>query len=196
MVINLGLVAIMALVGVRVFRGGLLRGLGMFLSVLVAASLATAWYEWLAAWLEKQLPAYTYFLDVAAVWLLFGLILAAIGGATTWLVRGDIRFAKPVEIGGSVVIALMTAWTVVEFTALSLHTAPLKADAVPTKPGTSMLFGLKPDRCWLWWIRGSSRNGPFANPAGVFDPENDFVERHELRRTQLAQEPSIILPGK
>jgi len=113
-----------------------------------------------------------------------------------WLMRGDIRFAKPVEIGGSVVIALMTAWTVVEFTALSLHTAPLKAEAVPTKPGTNMLFGLKPDRCWLWWMRGSSRNGPFANPAYVFDPENDFVERHELRRAQLTREPSIILPGK
>jgi len=195
-VINLGLVAIMALVGVRVFRGGLLRGLSMFLSVLVAASLATAWYEWIAAALEKEFPAYAYFLDVAAVWLLFGGMLALLGTATAWLMRGDIRFAKPVEIGGSVVIALMTAWTVIEFTALSLHTAPLKTDAVPTNPGTSMLFGLKPDRCWLWWMRGSSRNGPFANPAYVFDPENDFVERHELRRAQLTREPSIILPGK
>ena len=53
-------------------------------------------------------------------------------------------------------------------------------------PPQTMLFGLKPDRCWLWWIRGSSRNGPFAVVDNPFDPKDDFLERHAARRQALS----------
>lgn len=188
MILNLALVAILLVVAFGVARGGLLQAIGMFFTVLLAASLASAWYEPLVAALEKSLASYRYFLDVAALWLLFGLTLILLGAIVQVLTRRKVAFRPPVEMIGSILVGLMAAWNVVEFAAFSLHTAPLRAGIMPAK-GTSMLFGLKPDRCWLWWVRGSSRNGPFAIPKHPFDPDNDFVERYAAQWEKLSGGP-------
>lgn len=194
MIINLALLAVFVVGAVAVFRGGLLQGIAMFFAVLLAATFATAWYETLAAYLEKVLPSYTNFLDVASLWILFAVILALLAGPVTLLFRTKVEFAPPVELIGSLLVGLMAGWTVAEFTALSLHTAPLRSDVVPLPPQT-MLFGLKPDRCWLWWMRGSSRNGPFAIADRPFDPNEDFLERHAERRKALSGEPPAEEPA-
>lgn len=188
MIINLALLAVLVIGAAAVFRGGLLQGIVMFFNVLLAATLATAWYEPLAEYLETYLKDYANFLDVASLWLLFAVILVLLAGPTSLLFRTKIAFAPPVELAGSLIVGLMTGWTVAEFTALSLHTAPLRSDVVPVPPQT-MLYGLKPDRCWLWWMQGSTRNGPFAIVDQPFDPKSDFLERHAARRRVLSGEP-------
>ncbi|MEI6240840.1 MAG: CvpA family protein [Planctomycetia bacterium] len=189
MILNLAFVVILLVVAVAVARGGLFQAMGLFFAVLLAASLASAWYEPLVAYLEKPLEPYRYFLDVGVLWFLFGVILVLLGAVVQQLTKRKVSFHKHVELVGGILVGLMAAWTVVEFAAFSLHTAPLRADVIPTKQGTSMLFGLKPDRCWLWWMRGSSRNGPFAITGQPFDPDADFVERYARRREQLSGGP-------
>lgn len=194
MILNLALIVILLVIAVAVARGGLFQALGMFFAVLLAASLASAWYEPLVAYLEKSLEPYKYFLDVATLWFLFGVMLVLFGAAVHQLTKQKVTFHKHVELAGSILVGLMAAWTVVEFAAFTLHTAPLRADVIPTKQGQSLLFGLKPDRCWLWWIRGSSRNGPFAVAGQPFDPDTDFVERYATRREQLSGGPPAENP--
>lgn len=191
MIINLALLAVLAVVAVAVFRGGLLQGLMQYFNVLLAASFATAWYETLAAYLELYLADYTYFLDAVAMWATFAVILVTLVTVTSVIFKTKVLFPPPVELAGRILIGLLTGWVVVEFTALSIHTAPLRNDIVPMPPDRTMLFGLKPDRCWLWWVRGSSRNGPFAIPDEPFDKSDDFLERHEERRKAISQDPSV-----
>jgi len=194
MIIDLALLAILLVVVAAVFRAGLLQGMMLFFNVLVAASFATAWYETLVAYLERYLAPYTYFLDIVALWATFALILVTLVTVTSQLFRTNFMFAPRVEIIGRILVGLLTGWTVVEFTALGFHTAPLKNEIVPMPPDRSMFFGLKPDRCWLWWVRGSSRNGPFATGDEPFDKSDDFLERHEERRKTISQEKSIVRP--
>jgi hypothetical protein len=197
MIINLALLAVLAVVAVAMFRGGLLQGLMQYFNVLLAASFATAWYETLAAYLELYLADYTYFLDAVAMWATFAVILVTLVTVTSVIFKTKVLFAPPVELAGRILIGLLTGWVVVEFTALSIHTAPLRNDIVPMPEERSMLFGLKPDRCWLWWVRGSSRNGPFAIPDEPFDksePDDpfNFFKRHEERRQTISQEESGV----
>lgn len=194
MILNLALVVILLVIAFGVARGGLFQAMGMFFAVLLAASLATAWYEPLVAYLEQPLEAYRYFLDVAALWLLFAVIVVLFGAIVQLLTKRPVTFPKPVELAGRILVGLMAGWTMTEFAAFSLHTAPLRAGIMPTAPGSSMLFGLKPDRCWLWWVRGSSRNGPFAITGKPFDPKNDFVERYAARWKKLSGEPAAEQP--
>ena len=193
MILNLALIAILLVVAFGVGRGGLFQAMGMFFAVLLAASLASAWYEPLVAYLEKPLEPYRYFLDVAALWLLFAVIVVLLGAVVQLLTKHPVRFPKPVELAGSILVGLMAGWTVTEFAAFSLHTAPLRTGIMPP-PGSSMLFGLKPDRCWLWWVRGSSRNGPFAIAGKPFDPTDDFVERYAARWKKLSGGPAPDQP--
>ena len=194
MILNLALVAILLIVAFAVGRGGLLQAMGMFFAMLAAASLASAWYEPLAAYLEKSLEPYRYFLEIAALWFLFGVIVVLFGAMVQYLTRRRVTFPKPVELAGSILVGLMAGWTVTEFAAFTLHTAPLRAGIMPTAPGSSMLFGLKPDRCWLWWMRGSSRSGPFAIAGKPFDPTNDFMERYAAKWKKLSGDPVPDLP--
>ena len=166
MILNIALIAILLVVAFGVGRGGLVRAMGMFFAVLLAASLASGWYEPLVEYLVKPLEPYRYFLDVAALWLLFAGIAVLLGAIVQWLTRHPISFPKPVDLAGSILVGLMAGWTVTEFAAFSLHTAPLRAGIMPP-PGSSMLFGLKPDRCWLWWMRGSSRIGAKSSSSRI-----------------------------
>lgn len=196
MLINLALLAVLVVVAVAAARGGLLQGMALFFNVLVAGSFATAWYEVLAKFLTQYFEPYAAFLDVVSAWLLFAVILAVLATVTSLILKVKLPFAPPVDLAGRVLIGLMTGWTAAEFMALSIHTAPLQSDIVPMPPSRSMLFGLKPDRCWLWWVRGSSRNGPFAVREARFDETNDFLERYQDRRNQLSQQPAAVPPGQ
>lgn len=187
MIVNLALFVILVVVTFAVARGGLLQAMGMFFAVLLAATLASGWYEPLVQAVEPALEPYKYFLEIAALWLIFAVVVVVLGAVVNLLTKPKVAFTKPVELAGSILVGLMTGWTATEFAGFSLHTAPVRADVVPAREGTSMLFGLKPDRCWLWWVRGSSRNGPFAITGHPFDPSRDFVETHAALRERLSE---------
>ena len=63
MIIALVLLAILVAVTALLVREGLWRSLLMFFNVLMAASIATAWYAPLAKFLEENLESYAYLLD-------------------------------------------------------------------------------------------------------------------------------------
>jgi hypothetical protein len=197
MIINLCLVAIMLVVAGSLCWRGLWTAGVSFLCVLAAGTLAGAWYETFAGWLDHQLPDYHYFLDFVAFWALFGGTAGLLFAVTLGLnAASQVRFPKLVERIGAALLAIATGWMTAEVTAFSLHLAPVRVDAIPMPPDASMLWGLAPDRWWLWWTRGATANGPYAVPGRRFDPGDDFIKRHATRREILASEMTIFSPGR
>jgi hypothetical protein len=191
MILNLVLLAVFVTVSVAVWKEGIWSGLVMLLDVLLAATAATAWYEWLVAFLEPRLPSYTYLLDFVAIWGLFCLILSGLREATDRISRTKVRLRRPVELFGGPLVAALVGWVMTCFTATTLHVAPLPRDAVQPTPAARMFFGLAPDRKWLAWVRGSTLGGPFAVPGSAFDKEADFIIRYADRRKRLEAEPGL-----
>jgi hypothetical protein len=191
MIVSLMLLGIFIAVSFALWREGPWSGLIMLLNVLLAASLATAWYPVVVARLEPLLGSYTYLLDFIALQGTFCVLLLALREITDRLSRNRVRFRKPVELAAGPLVAVLTAWVVVCFTAASLHTAPVPRDFIQPTPEARMFFGLAPDRRWLAWVRGSSLRGPFAHPADAFDPEADFILRYASRRQALEAESTL-----
>ncbi len=196
MILSLILLGVFVAVSFALWREGPWSGLIMLLNVLLAASLATAWYPWLVRWVEPQFASYTYLLDFVALQGLFCLLLLTFREVTDRLSKTRVRFRKPVELAAGPLVAALTAWVMVAFTAASLHTAPVPRDFVQPSPDARMFFGLAPDRWWLWWVRGSSAHGPFASPERAFDPDGQFITRYATRRQLLEQEQALRVQPK
>lgn len=191
MILSLILLGVFVAVAFALWREGPWSGLIMLLNVLLAATLATAWYPYLVRWAEPQFPSYTYLLDFVALQGLFCLLLLVFREVTDRLSKTRVRFRKPVELAAGPLVAALTAWVMVAFTAASLHTAPLPRDFVQPSPDARMFFGLAPDRWWLWWVRGATANGPFANPERAFDRDGEFITRYATRRQLLEKEQAL-----
>lgn len=198
MILNLILLAVFLVVTLTVAKAGIWDALILLVLVPVAATAATAWYEWIVALLEPRLPSYTYLLDFVALWGLFCLILFVLREVTDRISRRKVRMRRPVEMFGGPVVAALVAWVMTCFTAATLHTAPLPRDVVQPTPEARMFFGLGPDRRWLAWVRGSTLRGPFARPDKAFDTgtlgpgqDADFIIRYADRRKRLEGEPGL-----
>ncbi len=191
MIVNLILLAVFVTVSFALWKEGVWGSLVMLCNVLAAASVATAWYEWVVAFLEPRLPSYGYVLDFVAVWGLFCLVLLGLREATDRISRTKVRLRRPVELFGGPLVAALVAWVMTCFTAATLHVAPLPRDLVQPAPDTRMFFGLAPDRKWLAWVRGATLNGPFAVPGSAFDKDADFIIRYAARRKRLEDEPGL-----
>jgi len=196
MIISLILLGIFIVVSFALWREGPWSGLIMLLNVLLAASLATAWYPLVVSWLEPLLASYTYLLDFVALQGTFCVFLLVMREITDRVSRTRVRFRKPVELAAGPLVAMLTAWVVVCFTAASLHTAPVPRDFIQPTPEARMFFGLAPDRRWLAWVRGSSLSGPFASPDHAFDSHADFILRYASRRHALEAEPALRVRPK
>jgi hypothetical protein len=190
------LLAILAAVTGMMVWAGLWRSLLMFFNVLAAATLATAWYETLAGFADRFLPTYTYLLDFLSVWLIFCAMLSLLRLATDSLSRRKVEFPMLVERVGGGIVALMTGWLVMAFTAATLHVAPVPRDMVQPTPEARMFLGFAPDRKWLHWVRGSSQLGPFSRPDHAFDKHADFILRYADRRLQLEKAEGLRVPAK
>ncbi len=189
MIIALVLLAILVAVTALLVREGLWRSLLMFFNVLMAASIATAWYAPLAKFLEENLESYDYLLDFLSIWLIFCVVLALAREATDRLSPNAVVFPPLVERIGVGIPAFLTAWVMMAFTAATLHTAPVPRGLVQPTPEAKMFFlGLTPDRAWLSWVRGTSRTGPFSRPDQAFDKDADFMLRYADKRLKFQGE--------
>jgi len=173
------------------WKEGIWSSLVMLLNVLLAATVATAWYEKLVAVLEPRLPSFTYLLDFVALWGLFCLLLLGLREASDRLSRTRVKLRRPVELFGGLLVAALAGWVMTCFTAATLHTAPVPRDFVQPTPEARMLFGLAPDRKWLAWVRGATLTGPFAVPGSAFDKDADFIIRYADRRQRLEGESGL-----
>jgi len=187
------LLVVFGVVSFALWREGFWGALVMLLAVVVSATAATAWFEVLAGLVERpsRPTSYTYLLDFLCLWGLFCGILLAVRELGDRVSRTRVRFRKPVELFGTPLVAALAAWVMVCFTAASLHTAPLPRAVVQPTPEARMFFGLAPDRRWLAWVRGATRNGPFARPDHAFDEDADFVIRYAERRARLEAAPGL-----
>jgi hypothetical protein len=170
---------------------GMWAALVTFVNVLVAAALATAWYEWLAGVIEGA----GYLADFLSAWILFAIILGLIGEATNRVSRTRVWFPEAVDRFGAPVVGLMVGWVLICFTATTLHLAPVPRGLVQPGPEDRLFLGLAPDRKWLQFVRTATRQGPFSHPgeanANVFDDKADFILRSADRRKKLEGEQSI-----
>jgi len=200
MIVNLVLVLVLITVTLLLVREGLWSAMLMFLNVLVAASVATAWFGVLAVLLEKRVPSYTYLLDFLSIWGIFSVVLLALREITDRVSHTKVKFLRQIEFCGAPIVALLTGWVMVAFTAASLHTAAVPRSLVQPTPQARMFFGLSPDRKWLSWVRNSSLNGPFAwpgkNEKAIFDNNADFILRYADRRFKLEGEEALRVNAK
>jgi hypothetical protein len=205
MILTLILLAVFVTVTAALWKEGIWSSLVMLLNVVLAATVATAWYEKLVAVLEPRLPSFTYLLDFVALWGLFCLLLLGLREATDRISRTRVKLRRPVELFGGPLVAALVGWVMICFTAATLHTAPVPRDVVQPTPEARMFFGLAPDRRWLAWVRGSSLRGPFARPVPddafaspdhAFDSHADFILRYASRRHALEAEPALRVRPK
>ena len=165
----------------------------MLLNILLATTVASAWYETVARLLDAQAPSYTYLFDFFSIWGLFALVLLAMREVTDRLSRTKVKFVKQVELVGAPVVAILAGWIMICFSAAALHTAAVPRSLVQPTPGARMFFGLSPDRKWLAWTKWSTEKGPFARADHLFDPDSDFILRYADRRHKLEQEEGLQL---
>ena len=174
---------------------GMWAALVTLINVLVAATLATAWYEWLASAIEGAVPGAGYLADFLSAWILFAIILGLTGEATIRISRTRVGFPEAVDRFGAPVVGLIIGWILVCFTATTVHLAPVTRDLVQPAPESRLFLGLAPDRKWLQFVRSATRQGPFSNPgedrANVFDDKADFILRYADRRKKLEGEQSL-----
>src|SRR5215467_2749690 len=100
-------VIIFALCVAFTFNEGLWGAAILFFNVLMAAVLATIFFEPAANWLESMMSGYTYWCDFVAAWLCFALFLVILRLASDLTSRHRVRFKKPVDIAGGLFFA---AW--------------------------------------------------------------------------------------
>jgi len=191
MILNIFLIVVFLATALALFRDGLWSALIMLLNILLATTVASAWYETVARLLDAQAPSYTYLFDFFSMWGLFALVLLAMREVTDRLSRTKVKFVKQVEMVGAPLVAILAGWIMICFAAAALHTAAVPRSLVQPTPGARMFFGLSPDRKWLAWTKWSTEKGPFARAGHVFDPDSDFILRYADRRHKLEQEEGL-----
>jgi hypothetical protein len=162
---------------------GLWGNVIMIFNVVIAALVATNYFEPLADFLDKQMPSFTYFWDFVAMWLLFAAVCGILRAFTDALSKVKVRFKKPVELGGGLFCGAVVGWIMVCFTLFSLHASPLH----PAFLGggfnsfAPMFFGIAPDRQWGAFADGQSTGGPLASG----DERFVFISRNPKDRSYV-----------
>jgi hypothetical protein len=181
-------------------------------NVVLAAMIATNYFEPLAAFIDGQMPSYTYLWDFVSIWLIFVVTMSILRAVTDAISKTKVRFKMPVEQSGRVLLALAVGYVMMSFTAMTLHMAPLgehpfrgsfgriEKGVVSDKAMPSYFLGLAPDRQWLAFMQTRSRAGGddaftgalsrwqvFGWKKRPFDPQSRFIFKYAARRQKLEQ---------
>ncbi|HEX3871370.1 MAG TPA: hypothetical protein VHV77_13085 [Pirellulales bacterium] len=178
---------ILVIVFVLAFRlaGGLWSNLIMLGNVIVAALVATNYFELVAGFLANNLSMLAYYADFLAIWVLFAVTLMVLKAVTDMASPVKVRFPKPVETIGNFAVLIAIGWLFVCFATMTIHLAPLGRDAFAGgfKPENANFFGFAPDRLWMGLVQRESE-GTFAT-SNVFDAKGDFMVRYAARREKF-----------
>ncbi len=192
---------------------GLWNNVITFVNVVLAAIVASSFFEPLADGIDGGSSSYTYVLDFVALWLVFAATFIVLRTATDMLSRYRLQFNKWLDMAGRTVFSLATAWVFICFMVFTFHTAPL-----PVGPGSfqespdSTNFVASPDRLWLGFMQSRSRGGMAAalnSPlmpeyntgelhsddrdldCRVFDSRSDFIYKYRERRRKLSEQEAL-----
>ena len=195
--LNLCLTIVMVVCILMSLTSGLWGNLIMIFNVILAGLIATNYFEWLAGWLDKQMPSYTYLWDFSAFWAIFALSIIVLRAITDTLSRVKVRFKKPVEISGGLVCGAIVGWMMVCLALFSLHTAPLSIRFMDGgfKPEENMYFGTAPDRFWGRFAAGQSNTENGALAAGEEFNLLRYLGWYALRRAAFESEPELRTRG-
>lgn len=199
-------VAFLAVTGL-VWIVGLWSGFISFVNILLAALVATAFFEPIADQIEYGSGAtskqFTYMCDFAAIWLLFvgSAILIRILTDSFSAVR--VRFDFFSEMIGRTLVALAAGFLFVCFTHFTFLVAPLPLNGSETTTNFTA-----PHQIWMNLTRGlsrgslaESRDTQFAQPyrekhrliqgdseIREFDPLRTFQAKYEERKSRFSQQ--------
>ncbi len=188
---------IVFIVVAMMWQEGLWSNALTFVNVVLAALLATDYFEPTADFFQSYAPSYTYLWDLIAIWSLFFVTLCILRATTDTVSKHRVRFKMPVEMVGRFVFAVLTAGVIVGFFSMSLHTAPLPRTAVKggfqEQPMSGNFLGLAPGRKWLAFVQSRSRGAlsqadetaTGTNGVREFDPQSEFVIKYGQRRQDL-----------
>jgi hypothetical protein len=179
---------------------GLLYPTGMWgnainlVNVVTAALLATNFWEPVAGWIKQGMPSAVFVVDVFVLWLLFAFFAFGLRFATDAVSQVKVRFPKPVELAGNVLFAAWTAWVVVCFATMTLHTAPLAREFMGGgfQPEQPSFFGSSPDRLWLGFVQKESEGAFSRGGNHVFDPHGEFMLKYAERRSQFEHQAGLF----
>jgi hypothetical protein len=196
-ILDLCLVIIFLVCLLMSLASGLWGNLIMVFNVILAALIATNYFEPLAGWLDGQMASYTYLLDFLAMWLIFALAIVVLRAITDMLSRVKVRFKKPVELAGGLVCGGIVGWLMICFTLFSLHAAPLGETFLGGgfNPGTNMFFGTAPDRLWGRFAAGQSDDESGALSSGEEFGLNRYLTFYKQRRAAFEREPELRTKG-
>ncbi len=181
----------LAFVGMQGMWGAALS----FMNTLLAALLATSYWEPMAGVLQGMNASYTYFFDILAIWLMFGLFLIPLRVATDFISKVKVRFLPIADQIGGYFFGFLTGWVLICFLMFSLHTAPLPRNFLgfwqPTPE--SRLVVVAPDRRWLGFVNMVSRGALYNG--NEFDPRADYIIKYGQRRADLEKQPALRVPS-
>jgi hypothetical protein len=194
MILNLFVLAIIAIIVSMTLTEGAWGNLLMTINALLAAIIATNLFEPAANFMDGQAPSLTYFWDFLMIWFIFGFSFGVLRALTDQISQTRVRFKIPVEATGRVFFGLVTGWIVVCLFMFSLHTAPLVRNhfgkAFGKAPDASNFF-LDPDRLWLGFMQSRSEGAFATNPPKVFDPQSEFILKYGERRQRFSELPGL-----
>ncbi len=204
MILSFVLTIILFVCVAMLVREGLWSNAITLFNAIFAGLLATSLWEPVAGWLDDQFPRGTYVWDFVALWVVFCASAALLRALTDLVSRTRVRFKKPVEWTGGIILALAVGWVMVCFVSMTLHTAPLAQQFMRGNfydvPEDNIFWGIAaPDRQWLGLIQQVSRatlSGPSAAGGGtrnVFDPQGQFIPQYAKRRAEYEQVKGIIM---
>jgi hypothetical protein len=150
------LVLVVMMVGIfaSMLREGLWSSLLTLMNTLLAALLATNFFEALATLMTKYVPSGTMFWDIVAVWGIFALAFLVLRAATDQLSKVRVRFKRPIDLAGGYFFAIWTAYVMIAFTTMTLHTAPLGRNFMwGGFKAENPIFFCRKVRCRGWWTR-------------------------------------------
>lgn len=190
---------------------GLWNNVITFVNTVMAAMIASNFFEPLADLIDNESSTYTYLLDFVCLWLLFFLSFVVMRLITDVLSRNRVQFNLWLDRIVRTVFGAGTAWVFICFMLFSLHTAPMNPQTFQVTPDEELFAGA-PDRLWLGFLQSRSRGALAAPMSGplmpeydlntlhnedkdldcrVFDSKSDFIYKYHYRRVQLSNEEEL-----
>lgn len=184
-----------------------------FVNTLLAAMVASCFFEPLADAIDGGQSSYTYLLDFVSLWLLFFACFAILRTTTDLLSKHRLQFNVAVEMTGRTIFSCATAWVFLCFMLFTFHTAPFPPgeDNFQARPDTVNFPGA-PDRLWLGFMQSRSQGalataidtpllatydesllypGDRELNVRVFDSKSDFIYKYRHRRLKLSEQEAL-----